>query len=401
VHRHKCVVVDDEPGIRALRYSVLGDFNLDMRGFGTAAEAIDACRRDVPDFIVLDVVLHKSDAVDVLRALATQGYRGGVQLVSGRDPALVKQVRQVGEQHGLRMLPPLPKPFRIEDVETRVIDYFAHPTDDGDRIVPSPTANAQPRPSFSLAEVLRNGWLQFHYQPKIDLRTHGIVGAELLARCVHPDHGIVAPDTFIPNADVAAKSELSARAIATALTGWRALPHGGPPLRLAINVTVDDLVKLPIAAIVREHRPRDAAWPGLILEVTEDQAVRDIALTQEIATQLQIYGIVLALDDFGAGYSNLTRLKQLPFAELKLARETVADCGDSAAAASLCQMAIDLAHQLGAVAVAEGIEKRSELEALGRLGCDLGQGYLFAQPMPHERFAALLRDADRQRRASA
>ena len=78
------------------------------------------------------------------------------------------------------------------------------------------------------------------------------------------------------------------------------------------------LTKLPIAALVRENRPRSPSWPALILEVTEDQIVRDIPLAHEIATQLRIYDIHLAIDDFGSGYSSLARLQELPFAELKL-----------------------------------------------------------------------------------
>jgi EAL domain-containing protein (putative c-di-GMP-specific phosphodiesterase class I)/ActR/RegA family two-component response regulator len=389
-HRHKCVVVDDDAGVRALLYSILGECNLDLRGFGSAAEAIEACHRDPPDYIILDIVLRGSDAVDVLRALATQNYRGAVQLISGRDLTLLKQVTQVGEQHGLHMVPPLHKPFHIDDVEKSVIDYFAaHPAG-----APSaaPAYHAEPPPLVTLKEALRNGWLEFYWQPKISLRERCVVGAELLARCRHPEFGMIAPNAFIPHAGPNETLELSTRAMAAALSGWRALPRGGAPLKLAINVTVDDLLGLPIAAIVREHRPRDPGWPGLILEVTEDQAVRDVALTQEIATQLRIYDIALALDDFGAGYSNLARLKQLPFAELKLDRQTVAGCDADASSAALCQMSIDLAHQLGAVAVGEGIETRGELQALIRMGCDLGQGFLLAAPMPQDRFVALLRE---------
>jgi EAL domain-containing protein (putative c-di-GMP-specific phosphodiesterase class I) len=120
--------------------------------------------------------------------------------------------------------------------------------------------------------------------------------------------------------------------------------------------------------------------------------VRDIALTHETATQLRIYDIVLALDDFGAGYSHLARLKELPFAELKLDRNLVADCGEDRQNASLCETAIDLAHHFGATVVAEGIEKRSELQALTAMGCDIGQGFLFAPPMPQDRLVVLLRE---------
>jgi EAL domain-containing protein (putative c-di-GMP-specific phosphodiesterase class I) len=143
--------------------------------------------------------------------------------------------------------------------------------------------------------------------------------------------------------------------------------------------------------MVRENRPKSDRWPGLILEVTEDQVVRDISLAHEIATQLKIYDIVLAIDDFGTGYSHLARLRELPFGELKLDRNLVANCGDDSTSAALCQTSIDLAHRFGSIAVAEGIEKNSELETLLRMRCDLGQGFLFAPPLPIDRFVGLLK----------
>jgi EAL domain-containing protein (putative c-di-GMP-specific phosphodiesterase class I) len=176
------------------------------------------------------------------------------------------------------------------------------------------------------------------------------------------------------------------------LGDWEKFAAAGFPLALAVNVTVNDLMKLPIHALVREMRPADRRWPGLILEVTEDQAVRDIALAQEVATQLRIYDITLALDDFGSGYSHLARLKELPFSEVKLDRTMVANCGEDSHNASLCQTAIDLAHHFGATVVAEGIEKRSELQALTTMGCDIGQGFLFAPPMPQDKLIALLQE---------
>ncbi len=398
--RPKCIVADDDPEIRSLFYSVLGNCHLELRGFGSAQEVIEACRRDPPDFIFLDVALQGSDAIDVIRALAAQDFRGGIQLVSGRDPTLLRQIKQVGEQHGLTMLPPLHKPFHMEDAEAIVLRYLAQ-TARGERPAASVHPHEDLQPWLTLDEVLRNGWLEFYYQPKMDLRKKYIVGAELLARCRHPEHGVLAPGSFVPEADETGTLELSTRAIATALGSWDRLNAYGFPLKLAINVTVSDLVKLPVPAIVREHHPRDDSWPGLILEVTEDQAVRDIALTQEIATQLKIYDISLALDDFGAGYSHLARLKQLPFAELKLDRNLVANCGDDASNASLCQTAIDLAHQFGAAAVGEGIERRADLRALAKMGCDIGQGFLLAHPMPQKRFISFLADLSHAARASA
>ena len=112
---------------------------------------------------------------------------------------------------------------------------------------------------------------------------------------------------------------------------------------------------------------------------------------ETLQQQAQALDVVLAIDDFGRGYSSLVRLKELPFAELKLDRAFVSDCGTDKVNAPLCKTVIDLAHNFGSMAVAIGIEKASDAVALVSMGCDYGQGFLLGQPMPEERFLSLLR----------
>jgi EAL domain-containing protein (putative c-di-GMP-specific phosphodiesterase class I) len=128
-------------------------------------------------------------------------------------------------------------------------------------------------------------------------------------------------------------------------------------------------------------RPRRPEWPGLILEVTESEAMAAFDLVCDSAVQLRIYDIDLAIDDFGAGYSSFARLKALPFRELKLDRSYVRNCGSDPFNGALCRSIIELAHASGALAVAEGVETEEERDALRRMGCDLGQGFLFARPL--------------------
>jgi EAL domain-containing protein (putative c-di-GMP-specific phosphodiesterase class I)/CheY-like chemotaxis protein len=390
--RRKCFVVDDEPAIRKVFYAALGGCDIELRGFASAQDLLDGWRAEHPDIIFLDIALEGSDAIDVIRMLVARKYRGAVQVMSGRDRGLQEQVTRVGEQHGLTMLPPLEKPFRAAQLQSMVLNHFAHAQDDrADPAAPDDAADDFGL-ALTLAEIMQNGWLQFYYQPKMDLQRKCIIGAEVLARCRHPERGVIPPGAFLPDADEASMQKLTRLALAAAVENWSKFAAAGFPLKLAVNVSVSDLTKLPIVALVRERRPNDARWPGLILEITEDQAVRDIELTQEIATQLRIYDIALALDDFGSGYSHLARLKELPFAEVKLDRNLVADCGEDRHNASLCETAIDLAHHFSATVVAEGVEKRSELQALTAMGCDIGQGYLFAPAMPQDRLILLLKE---------
>ena len=386
----KCFIVDDEPVVRKAFYAALGGGDIELAGFASLQELQDGWGPEHPDIIFLDIALEHSDAIDVIRALAARNYRGAVQIMSGRDRELQDRVRHVGEQHGLIMLPALQKPFRAAQLEAVMRNHFAPALSrDRDDDLPAETTSESGF-GFSLAEILRNGWLQFYFQPKMDLQKKCIIGAEVLARCRHAECGIILPGSFLPGADEASLQELSKLALTAGLANWQAFADAGFPLKLAVNVTVNDLMELPIHSLVRKLRPADPRWPGLILEVTEDQAVRDIARTQEIATQLRIYDITLALDDFGSGYSHLARLKELPFAEVKLDRALVANCGEDVDNASLCKTAIDLAHHFGATVVAEGIEKRSELQALIAMGCDVGQGFLIAPAMPQDRLIAVL-----------
>ena len=258
---------------------------------------------------------------------------------------------------------------------------------------------AAQRPRIALAEALRNNWLEIWYQPKIDLKRKCLAGAEALARIRHPQFGVLLPGNFLPDVDKESVAELAQHALLATLCDWTMFEEAGFNLHLAVNVPVSVVLELAIPRLVAEYRPKSTRWPGLILEVTEDQVVRDIALAKEIATQLRVSGITIAIDDFGAGYSSFASLRDLPFAELKIDHSFVKGCATDATHAAICQTAIDLAHRFGGAAVAEGVESQADLQALMVIGCDFGQGVLIAPPMPKERFLGLLRQRMNKPRA--
>jgi len=242
-----------------------------------------------------------------------------------------------------------------------------------------------------LDEALSNNWIEFWYQPKIDLRRKQLVGAEAYARARHPSYGLLLPSAFVPGATDTSLLKLSEMALTAALKAGLSFNKLGVNLRMAVNIPVKPLVKLPVADIVQNYKPQWEKWPGLIIDVPEEQIVTDLPLARDITKELQHLHVQLAIDDFGRGYSSLVKLKDLPFAELKLDRAFVADCGTDRVNAPLCKTVIDLAHNFGSVAVAVGIEKASDALALVSMGCDFGQGFLLGQPMPEERFTSLLR----------
>jgi EAL domain-containing protein (putative c-di-GMP-specific phosphodiesterase class I) len=228
--------------------------------------------------------------------------------------------------------------------------------------------------------------LEVWYQPKIDLRRKCLAGAEALLCINHPQAGLLWPEDYLRSLDDAEMAKLTEHALVTVLGHWSIFAESGFDLRLAINVSATTFSQLPIKALVTERRPQSSNWPGLILEISEDQIVRNIASIREIASELKTVGVVIAIDDFGAGYSSFSGLRALPFAELKLHGSFVKNCAVDVTNAAICQTAIDFAHRFGSTVVAKDINSIADLQALVVMGCDFGQGMLVAPPMPKERF---------------
>jgi EAL domain-containing protein (putative c-di-GMP-specific phosphodiesterase class I)/ActR/RegA family two-component response regulator len=379
------LIVDDEVAICQSVSLILSTLGIEAESAHTAQQALSALARRLPSIIFLDVQLKKSDAIDVIRGLGAANYRGVVQLMSGSNADLLEDVRRVGARHGLDMRPALGKPFRAEAVRQAIATVGLQRT---------------PAVPVGLDEALANGWLELWYQPKIDLRSKTLAGAEGLIRCQHPAYGMLGPASFLPGASAASLAALTELVVITALRDWDALAAIGVNLHTAVNTSIGALTNMNLPALIREYRPNRERWPGLILEVTEEEVVKDVALMHEIATQLRIYGITFAIDDFGEGYSSFARLRELPFAELKLDRSFVHDCASNKQNAGICRAIIDLAHHFGAVAVAEGLENPADLQAIHRMGCDMGQGFLLARPMPKGQLVAMLQQRAMQQEAS-
>lgn len=249
--------------------------------------------------------------------------------------------------------------------------------------------DASGKPKVTLAGALRRGWLEVWYQPKVSLATHKMIGAEGLIRARHPELGVLGPFAFLPGAAEPDLLAMTERVIATALRDWNECAAlGMPDIHLAVNVPASAFVKLPIAQLIEEERPGSADWPGLILEITEDQVLNDLTMANEVANELRRLKCSLAIDDFGAGYSSLGRLRQLPFSELKIDRAYVTDCHRDRIKEGLVETIIASARRFELKTVAEGIETAHESHKLQGLGVGIGQGYLFDKPMSKDDFLA-------------
>nr|WP_026354317.1 EAL domain-containing protein [Massilia niastensis] len=245
-----------------------------------------------------------------------------------------------------------------------------------------------------LRHALGNGELILYYQPKFEIASGRIVGAEALVRWVHPQRGLIPPVEFIPLAEttgliVQVGEWVLEQACAQAAIWQRA---GLSPFRLAVNVSAREFTQsLPsrVADTLRRYR-LDASW--LELEITESTLMHDFERVTGIMDRITALGVALSLDDFGTGYSSLSYLKRFPIHTLKIDRSFTtgipADFSDCAIAGTI----ISMARQLRLRVIAEGVETVEQLEFLREAGCDEVQGYLYAKPLPAYEFERSLRE---------
>ena len=373
-----CYVVDEESSIRHFLSLVLHGSGVDTVEFPDGAAMRKAVESRPPALIFHNISLESADAIESVVALGKLRYRGAVQLMSARGAAVLEHVKAIGTQHKLQMMPVLKKPFETDTI-IKIIQEL--------KLGMPPAVAAR----LELDDAIKNKWIEFWYQPKIALRRKQLAGAEAYARVRHPQHGLVLAGAFTANASEAANVRLAELALESALKTSTHFSKLGVNLRLSVNIPVPALLKLSVPDIVQAHHPADQKWPGLIIDVPEDQIVGDLPLASELSKKLEPHNVRLAIDNFGRTFSSLAKVDELPFEELKLDRSFVADCGTDKVNAPLCKSVIDLAHNFGRYVVAVGIEKAADALALVSMGCDYGQGFLLGQPMPEERFISLLR----------
>ena len=234
-----------------------------------------------------------------------------------------------------------------------------------------------------LRGAIARGELFLVYQPILDLDTGEVTAAEALLRWQHATRGLVPPTEFIALAeDSGLIVEIGAWVLETATEQAALWAAGGTPIGISINVSARQLDDPGLLTAV-EHALRRSGLAGehLILEITETALMRDPAAAAEILGELRALGIRVAIDDFGTGYSSLAYLQQLPVDSLKIDRTFIAASARSRDSDPLIQTLVQLGRSLGLRTVAEGIEDQAQLAHLRELGCDAGQGYLFAPPL--------------------
>ncbi|MBV5297661.1 MAG: EAL domain-containing response regulator [Rhodoferax sp.] len=391
----KILVLDDETFMLKLIARMLTNL-----GYGTvvtcdnglAALALVGTAENCPDLILLDINMPKMDGVEFIRHLVGQHYRGSLILVSGEDERVLQSVEKLVLAHAITVLGYLIKPVMPERLSALV-----------GRCLPPPKGVLKTvKKIYAESELqagIANGELVNYYQPKVAVISGEVVGAETLVRWRHPHDGLVFPDQFIGLAEqYGLIDELTRAVLSSALPQARAWQDAGLSLRLAVNLSMDNLLSLSFLDYVVDLTAQAGVPPAaLVLEVTESRLMQDQRVSLEILTRLRLKRFRLSIDDFGTGNSSLAQLRDIPFDELKIDQSFVHGAWANDTQRAMFDASLNLARQLKMETVAEGVEDRADWNFLRQRGCDIAQGYFIARPMPAEDFPAWLADWEQRR----
>lgn len=343
------------------------EFVLVLKDIGQASHATLICeniyRAIGEPFQILDNTIHTTCSIGI--ALYPQDGQDAETLSKFADMAL----------------------YRAKDLGRANFQFFSHEMNQ--RTIERVTLES------ALRGAIANEQLSMNYQPLVDLHSGQVISLEALLRWTHPELGQVAPDRFISVAEesglIGAIGEWVLRRACQDMRQW--LDLGLPPVRVAINVSPKQFRDEHLGAKIEAALSEMAIAPHMLtLEITETLLMQDTTSSEATLRHLKALGVGLALDDFGTGYSSLSYLKRFPFDRVKIDRAFVRDIVNDTEDAALCKTIITMAHSLGIMVIAEGVESEQQCTFLRTNMCDEIQGYLFSRPLPTVDIEKLLRE---------
>ncbi|MDO8605837.1 MAG: EAL domain-containing response regulator [Phaeospirillum sp.] len=366
---NRLLIVDDEKefGAFVAKVALSAGFKVKLTSRPQEFEAVAAEWN--PTLVALDLQMPEMDGIELLRHLAANHSSARILIMSGVDGRVLDAAKRVGVERGLDIAGTITKPVRAKDLKAML---------DGLKIQAPDRLDEN-----ALAQAIANGDLFLQYQPKVSLRDGALHGAEALVRWRHAAQGLVPPDQFIPLAEASGLiDDLSRTVFTQAIIQQRKWAEQGIDLQVAINLSPLNLHRESladdIADLCHEHT---VPTERTTIEITETAAMDNALQALDTLTRLRLKGFKLSIDDFGTGFSSLTRLQRLPVTEIKVDQSFVRECLVSRDAFAIVKTVIDLARNMGLTSVAEGIETNEHYQVVAELGCDLGQGYGIAKPM--------------------
>jgi EAL domain-containing protein (putative c-di-GMP-specific phosphodiesterase class I) len=369
----RACITDSKKHLRAFLADVLEDIGFITSECGQAGELAGVLDAEHPDLLVLGVSVDGIEVGKILETLVKKSFSGKVLLIGQQQSIMVKAVRQIGEEYGLEMLPSLPTPFSAGTLRASVAMLLP--------VEPAPS------PAVDVAEALKADWLELWYQQKINVRTLVPSGAEALVRMRHPTWGVVPPAYFVRDERDPHFRALSEFVIGRAIDDWHYLLEQQGPIDLSINLPVSFLADRQAVRDLCRWMPTHPGFGGMLIEVNCSELIDNLDLMIDIAKQVRLHNIAIAIDNVGADWPALMDLGSFPFVEMKVDRQFVTGCAEDRLKQAVCRRIIELAQGYGARTVAQGVETRADFLTTHDMGFDFVQGYLFSKPMGIKKFA--------------
>ncbi|MCA1325302.1 EAL domain-containing protein [Herbaspirillum sp. alder98] len=376
------LVVDDSAPQRQHTVRLLQELGVEViyeAGNGNEALELLALLKLPPGLAVIDLEMPGMDGIELIQQLQQKGVEMPLIVASSREASLLQSVETMIQALGMNVLGALQKPLSSEKLMSAL-----HAFKPGGNVSQK---RADPGPAIcedDLALAIAERQIVPFYQPKVDVQTGILKGVEALARWIHPERGVIPPDHFIPLAEACGLIHDLTIAMMDQAMQQAAVWHSrGLPIKVAVNLSPLSLEQPDFMQRILDLLGRHSlAADRLVLEITEGSVVANKGNSLGMLARLRLKGFGLSIDDYGTGFSSMQQLARIPFTELKIDRSFVHGAHRRKNLRVILQSALDMAQRLELVTVAEGIETIEDWRLLQSSGCNIGQGYLIAKPMP-------------------